>query len=84
MIFLTTVYLIDALIVTRDDPFREIVSALLVYVASPLCVGNICYWDRQLPVISKFPYVIRIIVRLIVASVIFLAGAQMYVGVVKR
>lgn len=81
--FCTLIYVMDALVITKEDVIKEILSATIAFMIPPLCIGNVCNWDQKVPILSNMPFILRLIIRIIVAILIFILGALMYVGVPK-
>lgn len=79
-LFFFSLYFFDAVLITRQNVFRELLSAFLVFLVSPLCYGNVFYWD-QIFTFLRFPRWLRIFLRIVFATFIFVIGMELYVGV---
>ena len=78
------VFFLDAVWLTRKHVLREILSAVLVFIASPLLLANAGEWDSRVPGLNRLPVWMRIALRIVVSVLVFILGMELYIGVSSR
>ena len=83
-IFFFGIFFADALFLHPKNPILETISASFAFLISPLIMGNVFYWDFVFSKYLKLPRPVAIILRIIIAIIIFIFGMDMCNEVAKR